>query len=480
MSLLLLSAALLAPPCPAADGGGTVLAVRISRPLARPAGPFAVRGEQVLAEQSGVLLTGRDGEPVLLTTFRAAAFAPTVRETADAERATGDVRAAAFLPDGRKTPVAVLAADAHSGLATLAAIEPGAFSDLPAARLAEGSGPEPGDSVCVRYRHWGEAAVEAPASAATPRTVVAFERSYPAAAAGGGRDWAGDDPGPGVLHAFGTLAELDPLPPPGCSGGGVFAADGALVGLLVEPAAGDALPPRMLPLTGGFRRVAEALLAGEPVDYGLLGVEPSSVTADAATAVLGENAPAGAASLEDVRGNSPAERAGLRRGEWVVGFTGADGAAAPVRSAADLIRLVALAPPGTTATLEVLEPRSGARRTVPVDLVAAATGRAAGGWPAVAAEPRGLSVRGVRVDWPTAAALVPPGEPLPTGVLVVAVENAAGAGNSPGRRVVRVGDRIAAVAGEPVFSPEQFAARVAETPGPVPVRLSDGTAATLP
>ncbi|QDT17936.1 trypsin-like peptidase domain-containing protein [Alienimonas californiensis] len=475
MSLLLLSAALLAPPCSEAGVGDAVLAVRVSRPFARPAGLFGAAGEEMLAEQSGVLLARPGGEPALLTTFRAAAFAPTAAESVGADRLPGDVRAVVRLPDGRSTPIAVLAADPHSGLAAFVPVEPGAFSDLPTARLAEGAGPELGETICILHRS------ENGSNAAVPRAVAGFGRSYPAAAAGGGRDWVGDDPGPGVLHAFGTLADLDPPPPPGASGGGAFDADGALVGLLIEPEAGDALPPRMLPLTGEFRRVVEALLAGEAVGYGLLGVEPASVTADAAAAVLPGEAAAGAASLEDVRGNSPAERAGLRRGDWIVGFTDESGVSTPVSSAADLVRLTALTPPGATVTLEAIVPRTGVRRSVAVALVAAATGRAAGGWPAVATEPRGLPVRGLRVDWPTAAALTPPGEPLPTGALIVAADALPVADANPlGRRVVRVGDRIEAVNGQPIASPAEFAARVAETPGPVAVRLSDGTAATLP
>ncbi len=350
----------------------------------------------------------------------------------------------------------------------------GAAPSLPAARLADAALPV-GVEVCTRH-----ASADGSVMAGVVRTVTTLERSYPAAATGGGRDWSGDDPGPGVLHAFGTLAELDPPPPPGCSGGGAFDGDGALVGLLLEPSPGDALPPRMVPLSGSLRRTVDALLVGRTAEYGLLGVEPMTVTADAAFAMLGDGAPPGAAVLEDVRGNSPAERAGLRRGEWITSFQGFDGQSAPVRSASDLVRLVALSPPGAVVTYEVLSPHSGERRTATATLAAAATGRAAGGWPAVALVPRGVSARGVRVDWSTAATLTAPGEPLPSGVSVVGIDAPPGPADASAVRGVRVGDRVEAVNERSVASPEEFASRLAEAPSPALLRLSDGSTVRLP
>ncbi|NNJ25936.1 trypsin-like peptidase domain-containing protein [Alienimonas chondri] len=468
MTLLLLAASLTVPPCANVAGGGAVVEVRVSRPATRPVGPFDVRGEEVLAEQFGVVLTGPSGDPVVLTTFRAAAFAPTANELRDRGRAPGDVRAFVRLPGGRSFPAGVLAADAHSGLATFEFTT--SHPPLSTVRLSAAA-VEPDDVLCLPL---GEG------QAGTARTIAAIGLSYPAAAAGTGAGWSRDDPGPGVLHAFGTLTELAPPPPPGSSGRGVFTEEGELVGLLVEPNDGEALPPRMVPLTGAFRRIMDGLAAGEPVGYGLLGVEPATITADATFAVLGEQAPPGAALLDDVRGSSPAEAAGLGRGDWIVGFTDPDGIAAPVRSAADLVRLVALSPPGAKVSLEAITPRTGERRTATVTLAAAATGRAAGGWPAVHSVPRGIAVRSVRVDWPTAAALVPPGEPLPTGAFVILVDDEAQPADSSIVRPLRVGDRVVAVNGETIGSPMEFAAAVAEATGPVSVRLSDGAAAVLP
>ena len=468
MTLALLSAALLLPACPAEGAVGAAVTVRVSRPSAGPFGPFRPGGEIVIAEQHGVVVHGAGASPTVLTTFRAAALAPTFRGGSGVSLMSGDVRAVVSFRDGRSHPVAVIAADPRSGLAAL-----GFVDSVPRAApvpLSAGPGPEPGDAVCtVSPRRDG-----ASGAAIVRRAVSGTGRSFPAPAAGAAA-WSGDDPGPGTLHAFGTLTALDPPPPPGSSGGAVLNEAGELVGLLVEPPEGDAIPPRMLPLTGAFRRVVESLSRGERIGYGLLGVEPADVTADAAVATLGATAPPGAALLEEVRGDSPAERAGLRRGEWVVGFAGPDGDAEPVRSAADLVRLVALAPPGNEVRLEVLSPFSGARRTATVELVAAATDRAAGGWPDVATAPAGLAVRGVRVDWPTAAFLPPPGEPLPTGVSIVAA-----AVPPTGDRGPRVGDRVVSVNGRAVFAPAGFAAAVTARPGPAVLTLVDGSERTLP
>ena len=469
MTLALLSAALLLPACPAEAAIGAAVTVRVSRPSASPFGPFRPGGEVLIAEQRGVVIDGPGASPTILTTFRAAAFAPTFHQGPSVSPLGGDIRAVARLGDGRSHPVAVVAADPRSGLAAFRFL-----ADAPEVAplaVATGGEPRPGDAVCtVTPPRDG-----LPGPAVVRRVVAAAGRSFAGAAAGGAAAWSGDDPGPGTLHAFGTLTALDPPPPPGSSGGAVLNQAGELIGLLFEPPEGDALPPRMLPLTGSFRRVVESLSRGERIGYGLLGVEPADVTADAAVATLGATAPPGAALLEEVRGDSPAERTGLRRGEWVVGFAGPDGDAEPVRSAADLVRLVALAPPGSEVRLEVLAPFSGARRTAPVALVAAATDRAAGGWPAVVTAPAGAAVRGVRVDWPTAAFLPPPGEPLPTGVSIVAAVVPPN-----GDRAPRVGDRVVSVNGRAVFAPAEFAAAVAARPGPVVLTLLDGSERTLP
>ena len=447
-----------------------VVTIRVTREASRAIGPFGEPAAEVLIEQGGVLLAGPDGRPAALTTFRAAAFAPTVADLRGRTDAPNGVRAMIRTADGRSHPAAVRAADPHGGLAVFSLLAPPA--DLPTARLSDD--PPPGLGGTVATVCPAEAPPGPPSIVA--RAVVGSGLSYPTAAAAGGPSWSGDDPGPGILHAFGTLAGLSPPPPPGCSGGTVFDERGELIGLLVEPADGEALPPRMLPLGGAFRRVMAALLASEPVGYGLLGVEPSDVTADAAFAALGEDAPPGAAAVGEARGNSPAERAGLRRGDWIAGLTDADGVPHAIRSAADLVRLVSLAPPGGAVALEVVDSRTGERRTATATLATAPTGRAAGGWPAVATEPGGAVARGLRADWPTAHALPPPGEPFPAGVLVVAV---AGPGIG-GDRPVRVGDRVLSVGDRPVDSPAAFAAALAEADGAASLRLADGAVVTLP
>ena len=437
-----------------------VVTVRVARDRRGGRGPFAVAAAEVLAEQSGVIVVGPAGEPVVLTVLAAAAFAPTAADIAAGTVPADAPRAVVRFAGGRTAPVAVLAADPQSGLAALSFVEPP--GEVAAVSLSTDAPPGVGTSVWTLHHDAGPA--NGPLVAV--RGIFATGRSFPPTEAG--PIWTGAEPGAGALHMFGTLLELTPPPPPGSSGGGVSDAAGAVVGLVVESADGAALPPRALPLTGAFRRIVDALLAGGPVRYGLLGVEPTDVSADAAFAVLGDEAPAGAAAVGTVRGDSPAERAGVRRGDWVVGVIGADGAEIPVRSAVDLVRVVSLSPPGSSLTLDLLDPRSGERRRATAELVAA--GPVPGGWPAVASRPAGAAARGVRVDWPTARLPLPPGEPFPLGVVVT--ETIGGP--------LRVGDRVLSVGGGAVFSPAGFVAAVDGSDSPATLELADGRTVTLP
>ena len=436
-----------------------VVTVRVARERRGGRGPFAVAAAEVLAERSGVIVVGPSGEPVVLTVLAAAAFAPTAADIAAGTVPADAPRAVVRFADGRTAPVAVLAADPQSGLAAFSFVEPPgtvAAVSLSADRPAVGA--------FIWSLHYDAGPADGPVAAV--RGVSATGRSYPPI--DGGPEWVGAEPGPGALHAFGTLLELSPPPPPGSSGGGLFDAAGAVVGLIIEPAGGAALPPRAMPLSGEFRRVVAALLAGEPVRYGLLGVEPTDISPDAAFASLGDEAPAGAAAVGTVRTDSPAERAGVRRGDWIVGVVGADGAETPVRSAVALVRVVSLSPPGASLTLELLDPRTGERRRATAELVAA--GPAPGGWPAVASRPAGAAARGVRVDWPTARLPLPPGEPFPLGVVVI--ETIGGP--------LRVGDRVLSVGGAAVSSPAGFAAAVDGGEGPATLELADGRTLPLP
>ena len=437
-----------------------VVTVRVSRERRGGRGPLAFAAAEVLAERTGVIVAGPAGEPVVLSVYAAAAFAPTAADVAAGAVPADAPRAVVRFAEGRTVPVAVLAADPQSGLAAFSFVEPA--GEVAAVPLS--IDPPPGVGASVWTLHHDAAPADGPIAAV--RGVSATGRSFPSVE--GGPAWTGAEPGAGALHAFGTLLELSPPPPPGSSGGGVFDAAGAVVGLIVEPADGAALPPRALPLSGEFRRVVGALLAGEPVRYGLLGVEPTDISADAAFVVLGDEAPAGAAAVGAVRGDSPAERAGLRRGDWVVGLTGANDLNFPVRSAVDLVRSVSLSPPGSSLTLALLDPRTGERRRATADLVAA--GPPPGGWPAVASRPTGAAARGVRVDWPTARLPLPPGDPFPVGVLVIAADGGP----------LRAGDRVLSVGGEAVFSPAAFVAAVEGSDGPATLELADGRTVTLP
>ena len=146
---------------------------------------------------------------------------------------------------------------------------------------------------------------------------------------------------------------------PGNSGGALVNLRGELIGIptaIIGPAGGNvgigfAVPSNMA------RQVMEQLLRHGEVRRGQLGVVVQDLTPDLARA-LGVEARDGAVIAEVGRG-SPAEGAGLRRGDVVVAMEGT-----PVRGPADLRNRVGLTPVGATVTLTVL--RENRRRQVAV------------------------------------------------------------------------------------------------------------------
>jgi len=112
----------------------------------------------------------------------------------------------------------------------------------------------------------------------------------------------------------------------------------------------------------------EQLVEYGEVRRGQIGVSVRDIAPDMAAK---ENRTEGAV-IAEVVGGSPAEAAGLRKGDIVVA---ADGA--PIRSAAQLRNRIGLAPLGSRVGLRV--ERDGAPRSVAVDIAAArSAGKRAG------------------------------------------------------------------------------------------------------
>ncbi len=173
----------------------------------------------------------------------------------------------------------------------------------------------------------------------------------------------------------------------GNSGGALVNTSGQLVGInsqILSPSGGNigigfAIPSRMA------ENVMTQLVNGGRVQRGQLGVTVQGVTSDVA-ASLGLKEVRGALVSEVAKG-SPAEKAGVKRGDVIVSV---DGAA--VADGNTLRNRIAATKPGSTVALGLL--RDGGEKTVRVQLRELPTARAAG----EKAEPAeggrlGLSVR---------------------------------------------------------------------------------------
>lgn len=134
----------------------------------------------------------------------------------------------------------------------------------------------------------------------------------------------------------------------GNSGGALVNTNGELVGInsqILSPSGGNigigfAIPANMA------KSVMDQLVKGGKVRRGMLGVTIQAVTSDLA-ASLGLSDVRGAL-VSSVQAGGPAERAGIKRGDVIVGFNGA-----PVIDSNSLRNMVARTQPGTEVTLTI-------------------------------------------------------------------------------------------------------------------------------
>ncbi|MAU51263.1 MAG: trypsin [Roseovarius sp.] len=147
----------------------------------------------------------------------------------------------------------------------------------------------------------------------------------------------------------------------GNSGGPLFDAEGRVVGVntaIISPTGGSVGLGFAVPARTAQQVIADLADDGQ-VARGWLGGQIQPVTEDIAAA-LGMDSPGGVL-IGDVGGQTPAAKAGLKRGDVVtqVGDSAVD-------SPRDLMRLVALSRPGTEVTLGIL--RAGQPRQIEVVL----------------------------------------------------------------------------------------------------------------
>jgi serine protease Do len=150
---------------------------------------------------------------------------------------------------------------------------------------------------------------------------------------------------PGVkptLHHYGTLVQTDVRLALGCSGGALLNLDGELIGVTTAQAAlagSEAPGGYAVPLDGPMRHILDVLLRGEEVEYGFLGVQFQQSPRPGGSGVV----------LMGVEEGSPADRAGLQRGDTITSVNGA-----PIHDNDDLYLQIGIALAGGTARIEAV------------------------------------------------------------------------------------------------------------------------------
>jgi Do/DeqQ family serine protease len=219
---------------------------------------------------------------------------------------------------------------------------------------------------------------------------------------------------------------------PGNSGGPLLNIYGEVMGINTAIVAsgqgiGFAIPINLA------RLIADQLIEKGEVTRGWLGVSIQPLTPELADS-FGLNIVAGAL-VNQVLAGSPAEKAGIKRGDVLLTFDGK-----PVRGVRELQLLVASTPAGSKVELVVL--RQGKRITLPVDIVAQQSPATVTAVPDRAQEQRQAEGFGLTVV-PTAEG---------KGVQVAAVDRAAAAAAAG----VRPGDIILAINQQEVNDPAAF------------------------
>ena len=233
---------------------------------------------------------------------------------------------------------------------------------------------------------------------------------------------------------------------PGNSGGPLLNLNGEVVGINAAILAsgqgiGFAIPSNMA------KSVIPQLLEKGKVTRGMIGVLVQNVTPELAKS-FGLSEPKGALVAE-VNPDSPAEKAGIQRGDIIIEFNGH-----PIHEMNELPRLVADTPPGTKAHLKVL--REGKEKDFTLTVTElkeekqAAQAKEEGGGEEA---PLGLVVKNIDPNLVRRYRLQDT-----KGALVVAVEQGSPAADAG----IRPGDLVLEIEGQVIGSAQDFQAAVAK------------------
>jgi serine protease Do len=284
---------------------------RVISGVAGKLGPavVAVSGRRRRAGGSGVII-GSDGTVV------------TNSHVVRGLRQRGGGSLEVALSDGRSASAEVLGDDPPSDLAV---VRFEAEGEVPVAPLGEASGLKVGQLVV---------AIGAP---------LGFQQSVTAGVVSAlGRSLRGPRGGRTIENVIQTDAAINP----GNSGGPLADATGRVVGINTAMIGGAQGIGFAVPVSAAFRRVIFSLVTEGRVRRAYLGV-------------MVQTRPGGGAGVENVAPNGPADVAGVRPGDVIVGFNGKE-----VRSSDDLLSLLDAAAVGRDAGLRVL--RGGRELTLSV------------------------------------------------------------------------------------------------------------------
>lgn len=264
------------------------------------------------------------------------------------------------------------------------------------------------------------------------------------------------------LHRSGTLVQTDARLNMGISGGALINTKGELIGVTMalsaatgfETPGGFALPTNEL-----TRRIIKTLVEGREVEYGFLGIQPSTI--DPAQAAMRGLPPVAGVLVDSVVPYVPAYRAGVKPQDIIIKINGK-----PVRSRGELILLVGSMPVGGILDVTVVRPNQPEPVTIKTPLAKFPISKEQ-----VVTNKR-PAWNGIRVDYVSTIELTsvlsePPAE---LGVVVREVDDSSAAYE----KGVRAGSIITRVNGKPVMTPDEFDRAIAESKPPIRLQATRG------
>lgn len=283
--------------------------------------------------------------------------------------------------------------------------------------------------------------------------------------------WTDDRMSRTMMYRLGNLIQIDGRLNLGTSGGPLLNLKGELIGLTTSLAAIEGYEKSAgfaIPLDDLTRRIVKSLIQGHEVEYGMLGVEPQSITPAEFRSYNTGLKQASAARVRHMAINSPAARAGIHVDDIILSVDDV-----PIYSDFDLMRVVGLHPPEDKVDIAIWRKDRG---KITIETVL-------GKWPVfddegiIESTPRYAPWRGISVDYPTGRKKYHrDDDPYRRAVVVTKVATDSVA-ESAG---VQAGLFIAEVNRIPVQTPREFAEATKATRGPVELRLYEGGKITVP